>query len=271
MDYQGIDIEDQGRVRRIWLNRAEAANAQTLRMLHELDDAVALAARDDSVRVVVLAGRGNHFSAGHDLKEAQAERSHFTAEERFLYEEKHYLNYCLNIWYCEKPVIAQVQGACVAGGFTLASMSDLILASDDAYFWDPVTHSMGLAATELLFQPWVMGLRHAKEFLMTGERITAAEAYRIGMVNRVHPRAELDERTMAFAQRVAKAPSFAMRSLKKSLNATYDLQGFRNAIQAHFERHQITHSSSEFARIRDDGMARLIESNKQKSGAIRES
>lgn len=270
MDYQTLSIENQGAVRRIWLDRAEAANAQTLQMLHELDRAITDAGRDDSVRVVVLAGKGKHFSAGHDLKEAQEKRSEFSAEERMRYEEKHYLDYCLNVWYCEKPTIAQVQGACVAGGFTLASMADLIVASEDAYFWDPVTHSMGLAATELLFQPWVMGMRHAKEFLMAGERITASEAYRVGMVNRVYPRAELDGRTMEIAQRVATAPAFAMRSLKKSLNRTYDMQGFRNAIQAHFETHQITHSSSEFARIRDAGMSQVINANKQKAGPASE-
>lgn len=270
MDYKTLLIENQDGVRRIWLDRADAANAQTLQMLNELERAMNEAGRDDSVRVIVLAGKGKHFSAGHDLKEAQEKRSDFSSEERMRYEEAHYLEYCLNIWYCPKPTIAQVQGACVAGGFSLASMSDLIVAADDAYFWDPVTHSMGLAATELLFQPWVMGLRHAKEFLMTGERITAAEGYRIGMVNRVFPRAELDDRTMEIARRVAKAPPFAMRSLKKSLNRTYDIQGFRSAIEAHFETHQITHASAEFGRIRDAGMSRVIDANKQKATVTRE-
>jgi enoyl-CoA hydratase len=263
MNYQVISIENQDAVRRIWLERADAANAQTRQMLIELDHAIAEAGSDDSVRVVILAGRGKHFSSGHDLKEAQAKRSDFTSEERSRYEEFHYLNYCLNIWDCPKPTITQVQGACVAGGFMLANMSDLVVAADDAWFWDSVMFSMGLAATEVLFQPWVMGLRHAKEFLFTGERITAQEGYRVGMVNRVYPRAELDERTMELAQRVAKAPPFAMRSLKKSMNRTYDIQGFRNAVQAHFDTHQLTHASSEFAQIRDAGMSGIIASNKK--------
>jgi enoyl-CoA hydratase len=263
MSMQTLLIENQGAVRRIWLNRGDAANAQTRQMLIDLDEEIAKAGRDDSVRVVILAGKGKHFSSGHDLKEAQEKRSDFSAEERWDYEEFHYLDYCLNIWDCPKPTIAQVQGACVAGGFMLANMSDLMIAADDAWFLDSVMFSMGLAGTEVLFQPWVMGMRHAKEFLFMGERISAADAYRIGMANRVVPRAELEDRTMEIAQRIAKAPPFAMRSLKKSLNRTFDIQGFRNAVQAHFDTHQVTHASSEFAQIRDAGMANVIGFNKQ--------
>ncbi|WP_406626269.1 enoyl-CoA hydratase [Acidovorax sp. SDU_ACID1] len=262
MQDTSLIIENQGAVRRIWLNRAGAANAQTRQMLIALDEAIADATKDESVRVIVLAGKGKHFSSGHDLKEAQEKRSDFTAQERWRYEEFHYLDYCLNIWDCPKPVVAQVQGACVAGGFMLANMADLIVAADDAWFWDSVMFSMGLAATEVLFQPWVMGLRHAKEFLFTGERITADEAYRIGMVNRVVARDMLDDATMTVAERIAQAPPFAMRALKKSLNRTYDIQGFRNAVLAHFDTHQVTHASSEFAEIRDKGMSKVIEHNK---------
>jgi len=262
MQDDSLIIENCGAVRRIWLNRSDAANAQTRRMLITLDDAIASAASDGSVRVIVLAGKGKHFSAGHDLKEAQEKRSDFTAQERWRYEKFHYLDYCLNIWDCPKPVVAQVQGACVAGGFMLANMADLIVAADDAWFWDSVMFSMGLAATEVLFQPWVMGLRHAKEFLFTGERITAAEAYRVGMVNRVVAPRDLDATTMAMAERIAQAPPFAMRALKKSLNRTYDIQGFRNSVLAHFDTHQVTHASSEFAEIRDKGMSHVIAHNK---------
>ncbi|KRB86975.1 enoyl-CoA hydratase [Noviherbaspirillum sp. Root189] len=262
MHDQALLIENVGSVRRIWLNRGDFANAQTRQMLLDLDVAIAEAGRDDSVRVIILAGKGKHFSAGHDLKEAQAKRSDFTAEERWDYEEYHYLDYCLNIWDCPKPTITQVQGACVAGGFMLANMCDLVVAADDAWFWDSVMFSMGLAGTEVLFQPWVMGLRHAKEFLFTGERISAEDGYRIGMVNRVVPRADLDTRTMEIAQKIAKAPPFATRALKKSLNRTYDIQGFRNAVQAHFDTHQVTHASAEFAQIRNAGLAKVIDQNK---------
>lgn len=263
MDDMELTIENNGAVRRIWLNRPDAANAQTRQMLIELDQAILDAGQDDSVNVVVLAGKGKNFSAGHDMKEAEAKRSDFTVEERYRYEELHYLEYCLRIWDCPKPTISQVQGACILGGYMVASMSDLVVAADDAWFWESATHTFGIASTEVLFQPWVMGLRHAKEFLFTGERITAQEGYRIGMVNRVYPRAELDDRTMELAQRVAKASPFATRVLKKSLNRTYDMQGFRAAVQAHFDTHQLTHAASGFAKVRDAGLSNVIASNKK--------
>lgn len=266
MDFETLEIENEGCVRRIWLNRGEAANAQTQRMLIELDKAFELANADDEVRVIVLAAHGKHFSAGHDLKEAGAKRGYFTAQQRFEYEHYHYLSYCLNIWYSKKPTISQVQGACIAGGMMLANMTDLIVAADDAWFWDSVMFSMALAGTEVLFQPWVMGLRHAKEFLLLGERIDARDAHRIGMVNRIFAASELAAKTMELAQHMAKAPPFGMQSLKKSLNQTYDIQGFRNAVQNHFNIHQITHASSEIAEIRDRGMDRVIQGNKQDAG-----
>jgi len=263
MQNPSILVENQGAVRRIWLDRADAANAQTLSMLKALDKEIKQATEDDSVHVIVLAGKGKHFSSGHDLKEAQEKRSDFTVEERWDYEDSYYFDYCMNIWECPKPVVAQVQGACVAGGFMVANMADLIIAADDAWFWDSVMFSMGLAATEVLFQPWVMGLRHAKEFLFLGERIDAETAYRIGMVNRVIPRDELDSTTMQLAERISQAPPFAMRALKKSLNRTYDIQGFKTAVQAHFDTHQVTHASEEFAQIRDAGMSAVIGRNKK--------
>src|SRR5437868_6587249 len=143
-------IEQTGAVRRIWLNRPQARNAQSQQMLDELDAAFESARTDDATRVVVLAAKGAHFSAGHDLKQAQAERAEFTVEERWAYEEQRYFNYCMRIWDFPKPTIAQVQGACVAAGFMLANMCDLMVASEDAFFSDPVTHTMGAAATEVL-------------------------------------------------------------------------------------------------------------------------
>ncbi|MEO8856810.1 MAG: enoyl-CoA hydratase, partial [Burkholderiaceae bacterium] len=218
MPYQTIEVENHGTVRRIMLAREAQRNAQSQQMLDELDAAFADAAQDAGVHVLVLGGKGQHFSAGHDLKQAQAERSNFTVEQRWAYESLRYFDYCLRIWDFPKPTVAQVQGACVAGGFMLANMCDLIVASESAYFSDPVGHTLGAAATEVLIHPWVMGLRKAKEMLFTGGKIEAAEALRIGMVNHVVPDAELGAHTLAVAQQIAKAPPFGLRLIKRSLN-----------------------------------------------------
>ena len=265
MAYDTIAIEDHGAVRRILLARPAQRNAQSQQMLDELMHAMDAARVDDAVNVVVIGGQGDHFSAGHDLKQAQAERSNFTVEERWAYEELRYFDYSLKIWDFPKPTIAQVQGACVAGGFMIANMCDLVVAGESAYFSDPVGHTLGAAATEVLIHPWVMGARKAKELLFTGARMSAQEAQAIGMVNRVVPDAELADATLALAQQIAKAPPFGLRLIKRSINRTLDAQGLRSALAAHFDTHQLSHLSDGFLSARDRGLASAIQKNPAKA------
>lgn len=262
MAYTTLEVENHGAVRRILLARAAQRNAQSQQMLDELMQAFDEAQRDDGVRVVVLGGQGEHFSAGHDLKQAQSERSNFTVEERWAYEELRYFDYSMRIWDFPKPTIAQVQGACVAGGFMIANMCDLVVASESAYFSDPVGHTLGAAATEVLIHPWVMGARKAKEMLYTGARVSAQEAHAIGMVNRVVPDAELGDAALAMAQQIATAPPFGLRLIKRSINRTLDAQGLRTALAAHFDTHQLSHLSEGFLTARDRGLASAIQKNR---------
>jgi enoyl-CoA hydratase/carnithine racemase len=262
MTYQDILYEEIGPVVRISHNRPAKRNAQSEHLLAELDDALARAARDDRVRVVILAATGDHFCAGHDLHDGTEKRSHFTPEQHWVWEEQHYLGNALRIWDFPKPTIAQVQGACIAAGFMVANMCDLMVASEDAFFSDPVVHSLGAAAVEALVHPWVLGMRKAKEFLYTGQRIGAREAYEWGMVNRVVPRAELESVTLELAQRIAAAPPMAVRMLKRSLNRTLDMQGFRNSIQAHFDTHLLSSSTHEFKEMVARGMEQSIKAAK---------
>ena len=265
MAYETIEIENHGAVRRILLAREAQRNAQSQQMLDELMDAFNEARVDNSVNVVIVGGKGAHFSAGHDLKQAQAERANFTVEQRWAYEELRYFDYSLAIWDFPKPTIAQVQGACVAGGFMIANMCDLVVASDSAYFSDPVGHTLGAAATEVLIHPWVMGARKAKEMLFTGGKVSAQEAKEIGMVNRVVSDAELSDATLALAQQIAKAPPFGLRLIKRSINRTLDTQGMRSALEAHFDTHQLSHLSEGFLTARDRGLANAIQKNPEKA------
>jgi len=251
--------EQIGPVRRLWLNRESARNAQSQALLDELDQSLSAARDDAETRVLIIGAKGRHFSAGHDLKEAQEKRAAFSVEERWDYEEKRYFAYCMNLWDFPKPTIAQVQGACIAAGFMLVNMCDLIIASEDAFFSDPVTHTMGAAATEVLIHPWVMGLRQAKEFLFTGERLSAQRAHELGIVNKVVPTGTLDAAALEMAQRIAQAPPFALRILKKSLNRSVDVQGMRSALSAHFDVHQLSHVSEAYLRTRDGGLANAIQ------------
>ena len=265
MAYDTIAIEDHGAVRRILLARPAQRNAQSQQMLDELMQAMDAARVDDAVNVVVIGGQGDHFSAGHDLKQAQAERANFTVEERWAYEELRYYDYSLKIWDFPKPTLAQVQGACVAGGFMIANMCDLVVASESAYFSDPVGHTLGAAATEVLIHPWVMGARKAKEMLFMGSKISAQDAQAMGMVNRVVADAELGETALAMAQQIAKAPPFGLRLIKRSINRSLDAQGMRTALAAHFDTHQLSHLSEGFLTARDRGLAKAIQKNPEKS------
>ncbi len=246
MSYEFIRVERLAAVCRIYLNRPEVRNAQDRSLLRELDSALREAESDDGVRVVILGAVGEHFSAGHDLKSARVERPNPTVEQRWDYEEEHFLEYCLRLHDLKKPTIAQVQGACIAGGYMVANMCDLIVCADNAFFSDPVAHSMGTASLEVLIHPWVMGMRKAKELIFTGARLPAAEALQIGMINRVVPAAELEQATLDLANTIAAAPPYGLRFTKRSLNRTWDAQGFRSAIHAHFDVHQLSHVTEEF-------------------------
>ena len=245
-NYQDVLYERIGPIARIWHNRPERRNAEGKRLLDELDHAFQTAEADPSVRVVILGGKGPHFSSGHDLKDAQRDRPNPTIQERWQYEEKRFFQYCQRIMEFTKPTIAQVQGGCIAGGFMVANMCDLIVASDDAFFADSVTHSFGVASLEVLIHPWVLGMRKAKEFLFTGRRMSAAEAREAGMVNHVYPLADLEGETLKLAERIAESSPFSMMLLKRSLLRTQDAQGLRIALNAHFDTHQLSHATDEF-------------------------
>jgi enoyl-CoA hydratase len=266
VEFQDIAYEVIGPVARISHNRPEVGNAEGSRLLTEMDQALKLAVEDDAVRVIVIAGKGKHFSSGHDLKEGQEKFADFTVEQRFEHEQLYFFEYGFRIWDCPKPTIAQVQGACIAGGFMVANMCDLVVASENAFFSDPVCRTLSCAAVELLVHPWVMGLRRAKEFLYTGRRLGAREAYEFGMVNHVVPDAELEQRTMALANEIAAVPPFALKLTKRSLNRAFDIQGFRNALASHFDIHQLAHVSEEFKAVTSRGYVNSSSRPQQKAG-----
>ena len=240
----------------VTMNRPRYRNAQNSAMTYALDEAFYRAVTDDDVRVIVLAGAGDHFSAGHDIgtPERDIDKSFDRkavlwwdhvgksgAESRFARESEVYLSMCRRWRELPKPVIAQVHGACIAGGLMLAWICDFIVASDDAFFADPVVR-MGIPGVEYFAHPWVMGTRQAKEFLYLGERIDAARALSWGMVNQVVPRAELDEHVLSMAQRIATMPRLGLALTKKAINQAEDLMGQTLGIDAAFGLHHLAHA-----------------------------
>ena len=239
----------RGHVATITMNRPEVANAQDTALIDGIDGALDRADADDEVRVVILAGNGKHFSSGHDLKALVGDtepdewrRMRDTPEGKFRHEKIMYVDRCQRLYSFRKPTIAAVQGACVAAGMMLACMCDLIVAADDAVFQNPVLRMTG-AGVELLVEPWELGIRKAKEFLWTGEKIDAQEAWRLGLVNRVVPRSDLTERVEELADRVALVPPTTAQVVKDSLNHTATLMGKDASWKYHFMVHHWMHNT----------------------------
>ncbi|MFE2519276.1 enoyl-CoA hydratase [Streptomyces mirabilis] len=231
------------RVAVISLNRPEVANAQTMGLLDDLDAAWTRAAADEDVRVIVLRGNGRHFSAGHDLKDRWPSPDKITLEWIYTAEARRYLEYTLRWRNVPKPSIAAVQGKCIAGGLMLCWPCDLIVAAENAEFSDPVVH-MGIGGVEYHGHTWELGPRKAKEILFTGRAVTAEEAEKVGMVNRVVPLDELDAATMELAGQIARMHPFALRQAKRAVNQTLDVQGFYAAVQSVFDIHETGHGNA---------------------------
>lgn len=219
-------------VARIVLNRPETRNAQDTRLLYELNDAFDTAAQDDDVKVIVLAANGPHFSAGHDLREQNKYENMrefrtvgtwcgFTcagAEAQMAREREIYLGFCERWRNIPKPTIAAVHGKCVAGGLMLIWPCDIIIASDDAEFCDPVV-SFGIGGVEFFAHPWELGPRKAKEMLFTSDWLSAEEARQLGMVNQIVPRDRLADAALAMAAKITKKSLFALKLTKEAVNA----------------------------------------------------
>lgn len=241
-------------VARIVLARPEKRNAQTMELLAELNTAFDLAAQDNAVKVIVLAGEGPDFSSGHaglgglDLESYKpagtwpvtgfkdaGQEGHWSVEQEF------YVGFCWRWRNIPKPTIAEVQGWVIAGGLMLMWPCDIIIAAENAKFTDPVV-AFGVNAVEYCAHPWEMGIRKAKEMLFTGDVMTADEARSVGMVNHVVPLEELTSFTMEMAQRIAKRPSMGLKLAKQSVNQAQEAQGFWTAIQAAMSLQQLGHA-----------------------------
>ena len=274
MEFITVERLDEGAILRITLNRPEQRNAQHRGLLVELDTAFAEAEADDAVRVVILAGAGPSFSAGHDLgsSEAIAQRepgpqqhssyrenggTRLAAEQRWLQESAYYFRNTLRWRNLRKITIAQVQGKVLSAGLMVAWSCDLITAAEGTEFADVVASRLGMCGVEYFAHPWELGPRRAKELLLTGDSLGVDEAYQIGMVSKVFPSDALADRTLEFARRIAAVPTAASLMIKESVNQSVDNMGFYNGLQAAFTVHQLNHAH--WAEIRGDGrpIARL--------------
>jgi enoyl-CoA hydratase len=247
-------------VARIMLARADKYNAINPSLIFAVNEAFDKALADDSVKVIILGADGKHFSAGHDIAET-VEMFQADMQERsprvstwsgfnepgahgwYASEKEGYLETARRWRNISKPTICAVQGKCIAGALIFAWVCDIIIASSDAVFSDPVT-TFGMPAVEWLGHPWELGPRKAKEFLFTSDSWSADEAHRLGMVNQVVERDNLADYALAMARKIATKPAFALKLAKEAVNKTLDIQGQANAIDAAFYIHHLGHNQN---------------------------
>jgi enoyl-CoA hydratase len=253
-----VRYEVEGPIAWVIMDRPKFNNAQNSQMTYALDEAFRRATDDDAIRVIVLKGEGKHFSAGHDIG-TPGRDLHKSFERQLLlpdhtnkpgaellYTREHevYIGMCRRWRDIPKPTIAMVQGACIAGGLMLAWVCDLIIASEDAFFQDPVGR-MGIPGVEYFAHGFELPPRIAKEFILLGERMPAKRAYDFGMVNRLVPRDQLEQQVRAVATELASRPRLGNWLTKQALNHVEDLRGKRTATDAHFHMHHFAHAQND--------------------------
>jgi enoyl-CoA hydratase len=213
---------------RLVLNRPDKLNALSTDLVATLDAAIVAAIDDPRVRVIVLEGAGRAFSAGYDLtEEAEGGIGGPVAWRDALAGD---VAATLRILDCPKPVIAQIHGYALAGGLELAMACDLIVAAEGTKLGEPEIR-YGSAPVTLLM-PYLIGQKKTRELLLTGDLIDAAEAERIGLINRVVPGERLAAEVDALADRLARTPPEVMGPTKRMLNRAMDAAGFRLAVEA---------------------------------------
>lgn len=275
MSYEKILYETvEPGIVKITLNRPDKRNAIDDLMVEELTDAFVRSDLDDDVRVIILAGAGKDFCAGYDISGkgsparnpvlSAMSQTRLTGMEKTLKMTDYYVyNQAITIRDVSKPTIAMVQGNCVAAGWFYASICDLIVASEDAQFIDPLSR-WAHAGFEFLIEPYNLGFRKAKEVMWTGDPVSAREGKECGMVSRVVPREKLEEETVQLARKIGKNFPVAASLIKRSVNDAWDLLGQKHAWRHHLAVHELSHVSDE-AKKWDETRAKAL-----KEGGVKE-
>ncbi len=226
--YTTIAVERLGAVARLTLTRPERANAINQAMLGEIGSALDEIERDPQVRAVIVTGAGAAFSSGFDLKEQMERRPSGVEAWRPLLRND--FDTIMRFWHFPRPTIAAVRGACLAGACELALACDMTIASEDAFFGEPeLKFGAGIVAMIL---PWLVGPKLAKEIILLGEdRIPAARARELGMVNRVVPADALDAAALGIANHLAAIDPHLLRESKRAINRAYEARSMLEALE----------------------------------------
>ncbi len=262
--------ETKDKILTLTLNRPEKLNALTPKLLAELKAELDVAANNEDVSVIIIKSVGRAFCVGYDLNEENWITSQYPAShpggvdyEQDKKDIMALLDYWLDMWRFPKPIICQVQGACLSGAGELLAVSDLVVASENASFGHPAGRDLGIPPT-VFFWPLTLGMRKTKEMLYTARSMDAHEAEKSGLINKVVPAEDLEKETRALAEDIAKTPVNHLMILKQSTNNFYDNMNVekstRQASDLDADFHQSPTFLAFFKLVREKGMkAALVE------------
>ena len=262
--YKTLLLSQDDNVLSVTLNRPKRLNALSQELMDEFKAELGRAAADETVSVIVIKSTGRAFCVGYDLNEEDWITSQYPANfpegvdrKKDTKDIQILLDYWLDMWRHPKPIIAQVQGACLSGGGELLAACDIVIASEDASFGHPAGRDLGIPPT-VFFWPLLMGMRKAKEMLYTSRSMNAAEAEQAGLINTVTSPDELESYTAALAKDIARTPAEHLKILKKSANNFYENMGVQASTDAAVvldaDFHQSPVFLSFFRIVREKGM-----------------
>lgn len=227
MAYQHLLYAVDDRVATLTLNRPERHNALSVLLIDEIMAAVSAADADPEVRVIVVTGAGGKaFSSGYDIKESAEKPKRTIADWRARMQKD--IQFTYSVWDCSKPVLAMIDGFCLAGALEFAMCCDMRLCSDISTFAAlEARFSNGIAT---MIMPWIVGQK-SRALIYTGDTIDADEAFRIGLVDRVYSKNALHAEVTKLAKRMSRVSLECLQWNKRAINHTFETMGLRNAIQ----------------------------------------
>jgi len=268
--------ETSEKIATITLNRPEKLNAMSRSLLNDLEAAFERAKSDSEVKVVLLKGSGRSFCAGYDLAPDDWILTQYGADfdgpvnaVQDREDVTEILEYWLRLWKFPKPIVAEVQGACLSGAGELLAMADLVVAAENARFGHPAGRDLGIRVT-LSFWPILIGMRKTKELLLTAKLIDGTEAERIGLVNQVVPAEDLSSAALAMANDVARTAEVGLRVSKLATNRWFENMGLIASTYSTADLDTFFHQSDSyvgfFKTVREQGMHAALEERSKKFG-----
>ena len=261
MSYEHIALDSPAEhVSRITLNRPEKRNAIGNTLRGELLAALQANDRDADVHVTVVRGAGPCFSAGYDLSGGLLDDPPYHTAAGDGVWSRHVTEGWFSIWDLAKPVIAQVHGLCIAGATELAQACDLVYVADDARISYPVVRVA--SPPDWPYHPALLGLRRAMELMLTGDEMSGTEAVQIGWANKAFAAAELDERVLAVAGRIAAVAPDLTQINKRGVHRQMDILGTRAAIRAGSELQALAGHQPSVVAFKADPLGAMKRANK---------